>query len=239
MTSDSTLTIQVSGPSDLTINVVRSRESETWVRVRNESQADTLHQLVIEMQTVAHQAPFSIDSILLPGQSVVRRGTVDTRKDFVVHVTYLRAGIRNEQVVGVPSFKAGNQDLMTIMPAVISLVGVLVGAWLLHHFTSRREKNRTIVEWNRVLLERYEPAYRDFLQGWGGAESEMLLNSHFQVLLRNSVPPPGSVALYDKCRAVLSDPAASASERKDACERLYNHINSWIFSPQQTGGAKA
>lgn len=117
----------------------------------------------------------------------------------------------------------------TIIPAIISLVGVAIGACLVNFFTSRRERDRTRFEWSRMLFEKYEKAYRNFLNGWGGAPSATLLKKHFDVLEANSFVPFTIIEAYKKTYEVLSDSESSNIQKEEACKRFWQSLDDFIM----------
>jgi hypothetical protein len=119
----------------------------------------------------------------------------------------------------------------TLIPVISSLVGAILGAWLLNYYTSQRERSRARFEWSKMLFEKYELAYRDFLRGWANSPIPLVLETQFNALQDNSLVPPSIITAYNGTFALLSDDNVSDLEKQKACDRLRESVDHFMREP--------
>jgi len=148
--------------------------------------------------------PLSANSRLFGTTFVMVRGTRNS------HGVSIAATISTSD----SSKPVASQRLNAWLPAVASLMGVVIGAFLLHFFTASRETRRRKFEWAKSEYERHAPAYTSFLANWDYSLSAEMLSREY-AKLRLIVPiSPQLHSQYQVTLSVLEDPSRSAGERQ-------------------------
>jgi hypothetical protein len=126
-----------------------------------------------------------------------------------------------------------NKDSMLpmLIPVLSGLVGAIVGAWVVNFFTNRRERARYQFEWSKMLFEKYEKAYRDFLRNWRGTQSVLVLQTQFSSLQENSIVPRNMINLYDEVVSILKSSTSTQRDKEGACSRLMDGVHEFIKRP--------
>src|SRR5207244_4405586 len=104
-----------------------------------------------------------------------------TEADSILIAKYTFLGSTDSSVYAIHYDKhdSMNSAIASLIPALLSLAGVLIGALLVHLFSKRRDLARSRFEWGKMLFDKYEGKYRAFLYNWGGTPSAELLESEF------------------------------------------------------------
>ena len=116
----------------------------------------------------------------------------------------------------------------TILPVISGLIGTLVGAWVANCFASRREEERARFEWSKVLFEKYEKAYRDFLRKWGMSTSSRVLTTQFDLFQENALVPLEIRDAFERTYIILSNSSATVDEKQVSCANLYQTVERFI-----------
>lgn len=124
-----------------------------------------------------------------------------------------------------------NVLLPTVMTAAVSFLGVIIGALLLHMFTVRRERENFRREWGKAQFEKYEKAYRDFLNDWNEDPNAHILKTQMSQLRANSPVPLTIVADYNLTYAMLSDSKATPEQKQEACKKLRHAVEQFLVQP--------
>ncbi|HYW73352.1 MAG TPA: hypothetical protein VE961_20185 [Pyrinomonadaceae bacterium] len=118
--------------------------------------------------------------------------------------------------------------------ALIALVGTLVSAWLVHSYTTQREKTQKHYEWQVMSFEKYEDAYRTFLTRWAGSPLPMVLKAEYEALQSKVVVPASLHHTYIQTAKMFSDPTLSQEEREHASEALRQAVENSLREPEYT-----
>ncbi|MBI3659218.1 hypothetical protein HY230_01935 [Candidatus Acetothermia bacterium] len=176
---------------------------------------------------------------LFPGQSqvIVFERIPNTAKDLLLFISYEFSSKPNSLAKSLELSNAAKQPIVwtTLAPELISgllsLLGVVVGAALLHWFTSRRERIRSQNEWNKMLFEKNEGAYRAFLAGWNESTSAILLQNQFETLKATSFVPVTLIDSYKDTHVILSTPQTTPEQKQEACKALRIAFDRFIAQP--------
>ena len=118
-----------------------------------------------------------------------------------------------------------------LLPVISTLVGGILGAWLVNSFTGHRERARANFEWSKMLFEKYEAAFRGFLRGWQDLSSAVSLKTEFDNLIRDSYVPLRIRENYAVAMAALSDAARSNDQKRQAGEEFRDIVESFMKGP--------
>jgi hypothetical protein len=118
-----------------------------------------------------------------------------------------------------------------LLPVLSSLIGATLGAWLVSFFSSKRERSRARFEWSKMLFEKYEKSYREFLRNWGNSISPMVLRTQFETLESTSLVPNSIRDMYDKTLMTLSSDGASDVEKHLASSNLRQTVARFMEQP--------
>jgi hypothetical protein len=153
-------------------------------------------------------------------------------RNYFVRVSYNVSGKNDEVVRTVEWPKTHRESILPLFaPVGGTLLGTMLGAWLLDHFSSRRERERAKVDWSRMLFEKYEKGYRDFLREWGGVSSSLILSRQFEVLKENCLVPAFIAEAYNQTWAVVSSDKEVAARKDEACASLRSVIENFFREP--------
>ena len=109
-------------------------------------------------------------------------------------------------------YNNASSDLKNMWPAVIGSVLTLVGVLVAAFFTSRRESARAKFEWGKVLFERYESQYRDFMLGLASTSNADQIKEYYNRLEKSAFVPNDLRIKFDKTLNELE--SNISSERK-------------------------
>ncbi|WP_439583207.1 hypothetical protein [Dyadobacter bucti] len=173
-------------------------------------------------------------AILSPHQTTAR--IVKINSDIMykyVKVTYSLRGIDNSAFINYPVAPSSNDESIfkLIFPTVASVIGIIIGAILLHIFTNIREKSRAKFDWKKIIFDKYEQAYISFLHDWQESQSPTLLETHFDKLTKNAIVPFNIVTQYKKTIATLQDTNSDPALRKNSCDQLRLFIDKELLTP--------
>src|SRR3712207_4106571 len=112
-----------------------------------------------------------------------------------VSVAFTYKGVAQTLAAPVPAAdptkqagREGSGFLRSFLPALLSLVCVVMGAGLLHSFTHARERAARMVQ--------YHPVLRAFKKGWDRSHDPAVLEYHFRELERSMPIPEELFAAY-------------------------------------------
>lgn len=174
-------------------------------------------------------------------RGVLRRGDVitwtrslDGRESAYVEVRYAARGRSAGFLAPLNRRLPSEADAVnsTVVVAGLGLLGTLAAVWLAETFAVRRDRRQRRQEWNRMLLDRYEPAYRSFLATWGGAASADLLVQRFEVLRREAHVPASLRAMYESTLAELRG-AGTEGARQAAAGNLQRAVDALLAEPEK------
>ncbi len=217
--------------TNVQISVVRDGPDRVWVSLHNPGAADTIRSVRLETPQPQQNLETSMGFVFpLQTKTMVHPlGSKGQTRSILVH--YEVHGISNTVPIAVeePSSNVTGANYATLIPALISFAGVIIGAWLLHRFTRRRDRDREKSEWRRYIFDKYEEAYREFLSGWGGTPSAVVLSATFSELRRKAIVPQELVAQVNTCKTILEN--SDDENKKVACEGLYRSFVAWLTTP--------
>lgn len=136
----------------------------------------------------------------------------------------------NEQVA-VPPAASDVTWLPMLLPIVGTISGAVVGALLLHIFTSYREHARAGIEWQRMLFDKYENSYVRFLHNWDSSASASVLATQFRELHALSLVPGAIVEAYRETISILENDASSPDTRNLAAVKFRGKIEAFLRCP--------
>jgi hypothetical protein len=153
-------------------------------------------------------------------------------RNHFVRVSYDATGRDNEVVRTVEWPKAKQESIVPLFaPVGGTLLGTMLGAWLLDHFSRRRERDRAKFDWSRMLFEKYEKGYRDFLREWAGVASSLILSRQFELLKENCLVPASIADAYNQTLAVVSSDNELVTKKEEACASLRSVIEAFFREP--------
>ena len=168
---------------------------------------------------------------LCPGQSHVERFETRGKGSSLVLTASYDWNNASNSIARAISLRAASKtsDFLTIaIPSILSLLGVLLGAWLAAKFTKAQAREHARIEWARMLFEKYEGAYRRFLLGWGGSAIPSILKAEFDILKAEALVPSSIVDSYSKTFEILSDAKNSDDEKGKASRLFRKAVENWI-----------
>lgn len=211
------------------------------VTLRNRALGAPLTNIAVELTAGKQPAVVQTLASLQPGQAQVM-SFVDVAllagKPHLL-IKYEWNGQSNALARGVPipPLSPSNSLWNVLIPSLCgaggSLLGVLIGGWLTHRLTSQREQERIQFEWNKMRYDKYEAAYRTFLNGWAGNPSAALLQAQYGQLQRDGFIPGALDAKYNATLAVLRRAGATDQEKQEACRGLRQAVESFVADPSQ------
>lgn len=119
----------------------------------------------------------------------------------------------------------------TILSALFSFLGVLIGALLLHWLTSMRDRDSFNREWAKEEYGKSAQVYRKFLNDWREDTSGDILREHFAQLKANSNLPPTVITTYNETYAILSDQTKTNLEKQQAAQKLRQTFDNFMLHP--------
>lgn len=127
--------------------------------------------------------------------------------------------------------------LTAMLAAAFGIGGTLLGARITNSYAEKREAARSSYEWSKMLFEKYEAAYRDFLYNWGGSTDPDFLRTNFNQLRRDSLVPQSIADAYAAAAAAFSGDQPKG-EREQAGVLLRRAVEDfmkrpWYGDPQQ------
>ena len=141
-----------------------------------------------------------------------------------VLVSYRRGSLTNSIVTWPSSATVRNSNTVSswlvMGPALISFVGVVLGAVLLHVLTARRDKVRARFEWRRLLFEKQQEAYAAFRASWSGVLVPQVLDNSYTELASKIIVDESVIGAYKKLRTVLSDQVSTDAAKRAAARKL-------------------
>lgn len=169
---------------------------------------------------------------LAPGQELVL--TVEAPDDgpeWLVIVSYQRNGVHNKEAIRLALEPWGDQAAQWafLAPSVLSLLGVGVGAWLVHRLAASREHAAGRLALKRDLLARDHEALIRFLHGWGESDSSNALRAAWTRLKQEAIIPADLSSQFESTIALLSDPVVSSEDRAKACRNLRQAVDAFVL----------
>jgi hypothetical protein len=166
---------------------------------------------------------------LEPGQSWAESFHLPSPNGHYLLIKYKNSGASNLIARAIPEIPKKPSGLsISALPAISSLIGAIIGAWLLHSFSTRRERNRAGFEWGKMVFEKYEKPYRYFLRRWNASTSSSILETEFEDLQNEALVSQEIKQSYRTTLQILRNGTSSESERQTACETLYRVIESFF-----------
>jgi hypothetical protein len=185
--------------------------------------------IVVEVAGKSALGSIEVHLVVLSGETKMERGPIKVgptqiisetfsipRTDFpvVAHMTYSVRGTESTtSAASTPPVKTPS-SLTTLLGAISGVVGVIIGAALAHFFTRRRERMRASFEWRKMLYERREPAYLDFLDSWDLSISPQIFEQQFRRLKSRAVVPTSLVEAAEALLAALNDVNRPIDQKK-------------------------
>jgi hypothetical protein len=177
---------------------------------------------------------------LEPGRVVSAKFEVPrTASDMYFSATYTWREQQHTVLQAIDRAPMSKPDSMwpVLLPAIGTLVGGIFGAWLINLFTEHREQARARFEWSKMLFEKYEKGYRDFLRNWQGSTNRVVLETQFAALQENSLVPRAITELYKNTVSTLENAASGDEEKERSCSALQQAIDRflqepWYFAPR-------
>ena len=155
-----------------------------------------------------------------------------------VVVRFITRGVEDSEAqlirAPVPVLSQGSSglgSLFTLGAAILSLIGVLLGALLGHFLTGRREFTRSRFEWQKMLYERHEQAYVSFLADWASSTNLSVLEEQFDRLKAAAPVPASVVSVYHDVRNKLADTGSTPEEKRSAADLLYGRVSDFMAAP--------
>jgi hypothetical protein len=151
-----------------------------------------------------------------------------------VLVRFSAGRVDNSEASPVPALLQTSpdlQELTTLGAAVLSLIGVLLGAFLGHFLTAKRELARSKFDWRKMVYERYEEAYVSFLSGWASSTNVRVLEEQFELLMSKAPVPAGVIRVYRDVRTKLADTGSTSEEKRSAADLLYGRVGDFMTAP--------
>lgn len=154
--------------------------------------------------------------------------------EYAIKVTYLWKGKTISVTKDISLLLIDKKSILSIssfIPLITSIIGILIGALLTHYLLRRRERIRSRFEWKKLIFEKYEKDYREFLAEWNGDQSYILLKEKFNRLRTNAIIPSSILKAYNKTYAILTDDRSE--EKESVCKKLMDQISDYIHNPHQ------
>jgi hypothetical protein len=186
------------------------------------------HLTVTAGATPVNRGPLHIESgqILSESFSVPR-----TNDPAIVTLKYTLDGITNMiSTAGNPPTKDVS-NLLSLLAPVAGVVGVILGALLAHLFTASRERRQADFEWNKMLYERREPAYLEFLASWNLSVSAQQFEQQFRSLKAHAFIPASLVEAGQTLLTRLRDVNLPVEERGRLAKAFHEQVMSAALSP--------
>jgi hypothetical protein len=172
---------------------------------------------------------------LIGGQSQVVPVAIPTSAgDQLVLILQYRQGAVEQSQVKLIELKSSaygssfylNVLLPAILGSVITLIGVLVAAFL----AARRESARAKFEWGKFLFEHYEQDYRVFKSRLEGTLNADQINEYFKQLSESAfVPKHLRTKVKEGINVLESD--VSIDQKKIARDNLLNEFEQFMENP--------
>jgi hypothetical protein len=202
--------------------------------LHNQSTSETITNIAIriEERTVVIDTQ-SID-MLLPGQSTYLKFEVPIKASCpYLSTSYNFKNNQNSlaRAIDLTTLSKDVNAWSQVISPLLSIFGIITGAWLVHLFTKWRDRQRALFDWSKMLFERYEKAYRDFLTGWGGIPSATVLETQFKILQHDSLVPSRIINEYNKTFSVLSHSQNSEAIKLESCQIFQEAINRFLSQP--------
>jgi hypothetical protein len=166
----------------------------------------------------ANQPSILIDSLPLPSSNLY------------VKAIYFLKGKKITTVfpINPPKIIDDKFPWQLLFTVLVSFLGTTLGAWLIHKFTSKRDDKRIQFDWNKMLFEKYELAYRAFIKNWAGSQSLTTLKAQFDLLESNCIVPMSIKEVYKNTINTFENSQSSADEKQTAANNLLKSIESLV-----------
>jgi hypothetical protein len=211
--------------------------------------ADKVSIVLLNLRNVGSEC--TIDSVSVRVESVhgvVGSVFIDSLQAKQCEGRYMLVGRRTDGVWARVEFRIGSRHCSIVRVAsvagdgsserggggtgaVVGLVGVVLGALLVHVFTSLRDHDQRRAERRRIVFEGSEAAFRAFLSGWRSSISGGVLRAQFEALRLAAVVPPEMQRKYDTTQVVLDDGRASREQKEDAARSLSEAVTRFMMEP--------
>lgn len=236
--ADSPATLPV--PLDVRAELVPAAASDApltvFVTLHNQSPTSPLTNVVVKVGShdVAEVAHDAFD--LQPGQTRVERFDLRPTEAY----PYVLASFKwNGQEHSLATAMALPPAASTLWPLLLPVLNTLLstflggvfGAWLINHFTQKRERARADFEWSKMVFDKYEAAYRGFLTGWQNLSSPQSLSTEFNTLSGAAYVPPRIRASYVKTLAILTDTGRPPDQKRQAGEKFKGEVEGFMKDP--------
>jgi len=123
-----------------------------------------------------------------------------------------------------------SSDLNNLWPAVVGSVLTLVGVLVAAFFTSRRESARAKFEWGKVLFERYEQHYREFMLGLANTSNAEQIKEYYNRLEKIAFVPNDLRIKVNKTLIELNG-NISGEQKKTLCDNLLHDFDEFMQNP--------
>jgi hypothetical protein len=141
------------------------------------------------------------------------------------------SGNRSNSMVRLVSLPPKEESgfLTSVLPAVVSIISVIIGAYLVHCLTLRQERIKHRLEWRKAIFEKYEQAYRDFISGWGGESSVEVFTKQFEKLQSRALVPLGVVQEFRKACQVLESSGSTDEQKHQAVAKFRDLVDEYLL----------
>jgi hypothetical protein len=118
---------------------------------------------------------------------------------------------------------------------LIAVLSVVVGAVISHIATQRRDSRRATFEWQKMLFDKYEGAYREFLLSESEQPTRLMLIQAFDRLRAAAVIPDHVLRLFHNAESAIgTNPGSTAP-----VIQLYTAVRSLVLTGQMTAATQA
>lgn len=168
---------------------------------------------------------------LKPGQVRVERFDFPATENTPYVLASFSANNQAHSMAVLVTRPASSSPWPLLLPIISTLVGGILGAWLVNFFTGRREKARSDFEWSKMVFEKYESSFRQFLAGWKDLSSGHSLKTEYDILIGNAHVPLRIRAGYERTFAALTDQTKPESDRKAAGQKFKDSVEQFMKKP--------
>lgn len=227
-----TVPIPIEAKADVVQSAQAHVPAKILITLHNQSPSAELTNVVVKLEGISH-APLQTSAFgLKPGQVTLQTFDVQpTDDDLYAMISFEWNNQTHSLAIPVVRPISTASVWPTTLPVIGTLMGGVLGAWLVNYFTQRREQTRANFEWSKMLFEKYEGSFRVFLASWQDLSSTVALQTEFRNLVQNAYVPVSIRNGYSQTIAVLSDESKQIEQKNQAGKEFQELVERFLTNP--------